>query len=754
MAQPFHSYRVDLRPTSIRTVAAAMTDVGLRPTPLEPEHLPPVVDLDDVLARDPVVTGAKAAALARARAHGLSVLPGFALTTAAARALEAGAASREHAVALHTAWQGLSDDGRRPLVVRSSSTVEDSESQSMAGMFTSILDVHGWEAFIAAVDQVAQSGGEAPIAVLVQPFLQPAWGGVLFGADPVTGRTDRLVVAAVPGGPDRLVSGQVDGIQFTLSSRGRLRDGGKNLPQPLHARRARRRLVRLARRAAATFAGPQDIEWAMEDTGRLVLLQSRPITAIGDEARAGGPILGPGPVAETFGLPLRSLEEDLWVPPLRDGIREALTFTGATPARKLRRSPVVVTVGGRVAADLELLGLTGGRRSLWSRLDPRPPARRLKAAWRVGRLKVALPALADDLIGDIDADLSSVPAVETLSPTELVRLLRRSRQTLTALHGHEVLAGQLLDDGDTPTTAASAALRLLVEMRNDGTVVDDADLVARHPLLLSLLPPTIGGEMRLPPPPASLPTTPSHAGGEAAVGASGASEYRKSSSVRASEHRDSSSVRESLRLRARWVHELTALAALALGRVLVDRGVLASATDVANLRLDELVSLVESGGSLVRNDRASHLRSASALVLDLRRPAEPGPPLPASFRLSADEVVVPVATGRDDDGRGAGGGRRVGRVHVGTDDPPVPGDVLVVRTLDPALASLLPGLGGLVAETGSVLSHLAILAREYGVPTVVSFPGAVDRLAPGSWVVVDGTTGEVSALEAGEWGAA
>jgi pyruvate,water dikinase len=80
--------------------------------------------------------------------------------------------------------------------------------------------------------------------------------------------------------------------------------------------------------------------------------------------------------------------------------------------------------------------------------------------------------------------------------------------------------------------------------------------------------------------------------------------------------------------------------------------------------------------------------------------------------------------------------------------------VLVVRTLDPALASLLPGLGGLVAETGSVLSHLAILAREYGVPTVVALAGAVDHLAPGSWVVVDGTTGEVSPLEAGEWGGA
>ena len=73
-------------------------------------------------------------------------------------------------------------------------------------------------------------------------------------------------------------------------------------------------------------------------------------------ARDGGPVLGPGPVAETFGLPLRPLEEDLWVAPLRDGLREALTLAGATPARRLRESPIVVTVGGRVAADLDLLG--------------------------------------------------------------------------------------------------------------------------------------------------------------------------------------------------------------------------------------------------------------------------------------------------------------------------------------------------------------------------------------------------------------
>jgi pyruvate,water dikinase len=93
-------------------------------------------------------------------------------------------------------------------------------------------------------------------------------------------------------------------------------------------------------------------------------------------------------------------------------------------------------------------------------------------------------------------------------------------------------------------------------------------------------------------------------------------------------------------------------------------------------------------------------------------------------------------------------------VHVGIDKPPVAGDVLVVRTLDPGLASVLPTLGGLVAETGSVLSHLAILAREYGVPTVVGLAGASDRFADGAWVLVDGSTGEVSACDDTEWTAA
>ncbi len=88
----------------------------------------------------------------------------------------------------------------------------------------------------------------------------------------------------------------------------------------------------------------------------------------------------------------------------------------------------------------------------------------------------------------------------------------------------------------------------------------------------------------------------------------------------------------------------------------------------------------------------------------------------------------------------------MGPVHGG-DGQPEPGAVLVVRTLDPDLAPLLPRLGGLVAETGSFLSHLAIQAREFGVPTAVGVEDAVSRFPAGSTVVVDGTTGEVALVE-------
>ena len=248
----------------------------------------PVLDLQDVRARDVSIAGAKAAALARATAEGLQVLPGFVVTTDAG---DIGARVR-------AAWDTISDRGRVQLVVRSSSTVEDVTASSMAGRFESFTDVRGWEAFVRAVAAVRASassvpGGPAPMGVLVQPALEAERGGVMFGLDPVTGDRRRIVVECSPGTPKDIVSGKVTASRYVLTRRGRVLahdDGGT----PLRAR-DRRALARLAAKASDVFGGPQDVEWAIDAGGVLWLLQSRPVTAVGEAWKATGPIRAPDP---------------------------------------------------------------------------------------------------------------------------------------------------------------------------------------------------------------------------------------------------------------------------------------------------------------------------------------------------------------------------------------------------------------------------------------------------------------------------
>lgn len=697
--------------------------------------------LDRPEAVETELVGAKAANLAIAGRADLPILPGFVITTAVARRVAAGGylgMPRE----LHQAWAALTEGGERALVVRSSSVLEDGASSSMAGRFESVLDVRGWRDFVAAARRVVESGriaGDAPMAVLVQPMLVADVGGVLFGADPVTGRRDRLVAAVVEGGPDRLVSGLVQGTHYDLGRHGRLRSVDGDGPRL--GWRLRRQLAGLAHRAEATFGGPQDIEWATDGDGHLVLLQARPVTTLVPVAPVThGPRLGPGPVAETLPGVLAELEQDLWVDPLRDGLAEALLLAGAATRRQVAASPVVAVVEGQVAADLDLLGI-GVRRSFWRRLDPRPPARRLAAAWRVGRLRAAAPALADDLVATADRLLLDVPALDRLSAEQLLGTIERSRRLLVALHGHEVLAGLLLGSagpdagaGSGAVTGIGAALSALADGRSRG--LDDAAIVAAEPVVLALLPPRVGGNL------SSLAGVTAVTAPAAPV-ADGPVDAPPSSDPDA----DVALLREALRLRARWVQELQARVAVRLGLELAGRGDLPRAGLVRHLRLAELAEVVAG-------------RPVPAGLLGRAAPVTAAP-LPGTFRLTPDGT--PIAARGEEGGRGAGGGRGVGPVvhrSAGTADAdngngigngaataPAPGSVLVVRTLDPSLAPYLSGLGGLVAETGSVLSHLAILARESGVPTVVGVDDALRRLPEGAVAYVDGTTGAVGLVD-------
>jgi pyruvate,water dikinase len=311
--------------------------------------------------------------------------------------------------------------------------------------------------------------------------------------------------------------------------------------------------------------------------------------------------------------------------------------------------------------------------------------------------------LARDVVAEVDAMLAEVPAVTDLTDRELLGLLDGTRHALRSVYGYEMLAGQLLDVEGAPVTAASQALRVLASERDSDLTGEE--LVDKHPILLSLVPPAIGGKIEFGPVPATMPA--------------------------AADIDEQQLLREALRLRSRWLQELTARAAVELGKRLRDGKRIGEPTDVRWLSLEELRAVVRGELAVVETTPVSF-----------------GSALPAKFRLTPDGEVVAVRSlvkAGEHEGRGAGGGRATGVVFP-ADSLPQDGAVLVVRTLDPALASMLPGLRGLVAETGSVLSHLAILAREFGVATVVGVEDAVKRFPPGTEVVVDGTTGEVSVV--------
>ena len=404
-----------------------------------------------------------------------------------------------------------------------------------------------------------------------------------------------------------------------MSRRGR-RLGSRRAPDTLRPHE-RRRLARLGIGLEGLFEGPQDVEWAIDPQDRLWLLQSRPITAVGEATVGEGPLLGPGPVGETFPDPLSPIEEDLFLQPMRLGMIEALRIVGVVPRRRIDASPVLMTVGGRVAADLELLGWSPRRRRPLSVLNPVPAVRHLRAAWHVGRLRACLPGVVDRLIGEADAGLRAVPSLGTMSSPDLVSLAGSVRRQLVAVHGHQILAGMLLTTVDERVSAAALAMPAVAAARDAG-IADDR-IVAQIPLVLALTPPRVG-------PPDPIPAV-RVAAGDA------------DPDVRLL------APREALRLRARWLDELAARVAWELARRLEAAGVMASADDVRSLRWSDLEAMVAGRPAPVEPTAVGAARSS--------------PPLPAAFHLSRSGGVIPMEPPGDGHGRGAGGGRGAGPVR-------------------------------------------------------------------------------------------
>ncbi|HEX4817930.1 MAG TPA: PEP/pyruvate-binding domain-containing protein [Nonomuraea sp.] len=293
------------------------------------------LDFSEIDAGMLAEVGGKAANLGELTRAGLPVPPGWVLTTEAYRQVAAG---------LETAGDGLAERARRhlleapvpghvrdtivkhyaalgddvPVAVRSSATAEDLPFASFAGQQETYLNVVGAEAVVEAVRRCwaslwtdravayRESNGidhaAVRLAVVVQVMVDARVAGVMFTANPVTGRRREIVIDASPGLGEAVVSGAVNPDRFVVYDGAVLdrRAGDKRVAvRPLPGGGTERvetapghdgglcltdaevrRLAELGARVERHYGAPQDTEWAVDADGRLWLTQARPITTL------------------------------------------------------------------------------------------------------------------------------------------------------------------------------------------------------------------------------------------------------------------------------------------------------------------------------------------------------------------------------------------------------------------------------------------------------------------------------------------
>ncbi len=189
---------------------------------------------------------------------------------------------------------------------------------------------------------------------------------------------------------------------------------------------------------------------------------------------------------------------------------------------------------------------------------------------------------------------------------------------------------------------------------------------------------------------------------------------------------------------------------LAMGARLTEAGVLSDPRAVFNLTVEELLAALEGAGI------TSDLKALAALREAEHRAqmARPDPPERFTVRgahisgvtVLAARAAEPGEAGETRKGLACCRGVVVAKVRV-IDDPRVeallPGEILVARHTDPGWIAVFANAAGVIAERGSLLSHSAIVAREMGVPCVVSLKGVTQWLKTGDTVRLDGGVGTV-----------
>ena len=299
-----------------------------------------LISFEDDRALDPAIVGHKFASLAVASRTGFAVPRAFAISTPAHRHYLASNRWPDHlraevrrAVEDLTLSEGIS--------IRSSATREDLEGQSFAGQYQTFLKVFSPDDLFRKIEkcwnsaqtevvrsylQALNSHDDASVplmGVILQKMVHASAAGIAFGCNPMNPTRHEIVIEAVAGLADTLVSGQTSPYRAIISNGGNLKveypDGNGaghvgRLENPLRDDQwhAVARLVRSLEEQTGKM--PLDVEWAFDHQDQLWVLQSRVITALTLPEQAD---VLPGTWT-------RKIADDLWADRLTPLLAEAM----------------------------------------------------------------------------------------------------------------------------------------------------------------------------------------------------------------------------------------------------------------------------------------------------------------------------------------------------------------------------------------------------------------------------------------------
>jgi rifampicin phosphotransferase len=723
---------------------------------------PTTLALTDDRATDPRTCGHKAATLASLSKAGFPCVGGTVIPAwIHQRQQTQDGAATEFANALD---EIIGTFGESRLAVRSSGVVEDTAEASYAGIYTSVLDVCGLDELRAAVLRCWASAanvsvyrgegatGDPPVAVLVQRLLEPDAAGAAFAQDPTSDVVGAVSVSAVRGRADRLMQGETSADEWTVASGAATRAG--DAVDAISAGQAVA-IAELTRRISTFLGYPAEVEWALLGS-EIVVLQARPMTA--GTARV---VTWPAPSRGEWRRDIRLgewLPEPVtplfatWVLPEIDRRFRHMQWQRSgvlvpAPSYRLingwyyhsplgdRRSSVLLR--GMVTHPVFACSMLAGRRWPWI-------TNRLVVEREIAAFERNWPRRYRDLVATLGEGFDAMPARDVLTFVErVIELVSQYVWPMIVVGGAAWRVEHAL--------ARYYEKHLLPELNvpYHGLLVAPGpadDRVPHAVFTLDWYRPTLGEVFDGAPPPPASPTDDE----------AGRLERRCLAVLRRRQLRPErftrllTLARVSARRRRQYTMNLTRpwpilrQALHRLGAELTDRGVLACPEHLYFLTSEELRDALAEPSAVRGQDLAAERTREWKHQCGLRPPPALGTVaclLPLLLARPAPEASDSTGVLR---GFGVSPGRATGRARLL--DPMArtavrPGDVVVVRSLVPALAPLIRNVGAIAAEAGSVAAHMSVIAREHGVPAVIGLHAVTDAVQDGDLITVDGTTG-------------